>query len=46
MQIGSLEAMQPRFEAAQRDMQRLKQEQAMLRGSEGTVRGGLPSSWY
>ena len=40
-QIGSLAEMQPRFEAAQRDVQRLRQEQAELRGSLGTVRRGL-----
>ena len=37
-QIGSLGEMQPRFEAAQRDVQRLRQEQAELRGSLSTVR--------
>ncbi len=42
LQIGSLAEMQPRFEAAQRDVQRLRQEQAELRGSLGTVRWAFP----
>ena len=43
-QIGSLEAMHPRYQAALRDVQRLRQEQAELRGSLGTVRRASPAA--